>query len=469
MTSFPFFPETIGGGTVVRPFSLYPLIILLVLVTLPRLVHEPVPETVISLVPFVLFAIASSLLSFFRGIEPVLGVSVTERVLRAFFTLGIGCLIYLTVALLPRSFVDLRFSLRWLYAGMAGALLWGSLQAIYVIQFNQAWYEMLGSLQRLISIRRLIEDRISGLTYEPHWFADQISFLLLPWLLAAVISGYSAFRWRWRGLTLEWILLGWSVLLLPFTFSRAGVLNLIILITLAVLVSRYRAVKNISLSNPRLTSNSRIRLRSLTRTLAESLFILILAFAPIYLVGTKNLFFSRLWDYWGRQNPNLSSYLNYLGFGPRLAYSGAAINTYEQHVMMGVGLGNFAFYFEDMLPDRPLAEYPEVLRLITPEAGRDRLITVKNFYLRLMAETGIIGLATFLTFVVAVIGCVIFLWLSTNQEERYWGLAGLFGMASFFISAISFDSFVLPNMWVVFGMITAAAWISRRSMKTGER
>ena len=39
-------------------------------------------------------------------------------------------------------------------------------------------------LQEFVSYRRLLPERISGLTYEPHWFAEQIIVLLLPGLLA---------------------------------------------------------------------------------------------------------------------------------------------------------------------------------------------------------------------------------------------------------------------------------------------
>ena len=120
------------------------------------------------------------------------------------------------------------------------------------------------------------------------------------------------------------------------------------------------------------------------------------------------------------------------------------------------GLGNYAFYFEEMLPYRPIAEVPEVLLMITPEAGRDRLITAKNLYLRLLAETGIVGAVTFMAFVIANLGCALYLWLSRQKEWEYWGAASLCGLLAFSLSALTFDSFVIPNMWVLFGLITAA-------------
>ncbi|MGW8251759.1 MAG: hypothetical protein ACWGO1_14030, partial [Anaerolineales bacterium] len=162
-----------------------------------------------------------------------------------------------------------------------------------------------------------------------------------------------------------------------------------------------------------------------------------------------------------KKEHSLAGYFEYLGFGARLAYGDTAFAVYSAYPVLGVGLGNYAYYFEDFLPDTPLAATPEVLRIVTPDAGRNRLITPKNFYYRLLSETGVIGTAAFMAFVVAVLGCALFLWTSPVDEDRYWGKAGLLGVVAFIMAAISFDSFALPNMWVVFGLITASAWIFR--------
>ena len=80
----------------------------------------------------------------------------------------------------------------------------------------------------------LMYTRVSGLTYEPNWFAEQISFLIIPWLLASVLTGYSVFRWRWKRVTIEWFLLFWALVVLVFTFSRAGLMILITLIIVSI-------------------------------------------------------------------------------------------------------------------------------------------------------------------------------------------------------------------------------------------
>ena len=82
-----------GGEALVRPLSLYPLVILILLVVLPKLLSQPISKTVLTLAPFVLVATASSLLSLMRGIEPALGISTEARVLRGMLTLLIGCVV----------------------------------------------------------------------------------------------------------------------------------------------------------------------------------------------------------------------------------------------------------------------------------------------------------------------------------------------------------------------------------------
>ncbi len=148
------------------------------------------------------------------------------------------------------------------------------------------------------------------MTYEPHWFAEQIILLLLPYTLAAVLNDYTVFRWRWRRLTIEWLLLVWAVILLNFTYSRAGLLNLVITIILGVILFRPRGHKQ-SLNS------QRMKIPHLMRAAIGLLVASVLLITPIYLIGTKNPFFARMWGYWQRPDASLEGYLSYLGFDAR--------------------------------------------------------------------------------------------------------------------------------------------------------
>ena len=85
------------------------------------------------------------------------------------------------------------------------------------------------------------------------------------------------------------------------------------------------------------------------------------------------------------------------------------------------------------------------------------IVTPKNMLIRILAETGVVGFAIFLSFLIAISGCAIYLWLSERRAVKYWGWAGIFGIIAFLLTTLSVDSFAIPNMWVFFGLITASA------------
>lgn len=440
-----------GGETLVRPLSVYPLILLLVLSTLPRLFKKRLPRTFLPWLVFLLMAFISSLLALSLSPPAAQGITVTSRLLRNFFALGLGSAIYLTVALLPESWEDLKASLRWLYIGFGIALLWGSLQAVYILHFSRPYFDWISSIQSYLSTRKLFTTRISGLTFEPKWFAEQICFLLIPWLVGAVMQNRSVFRWRYRRLTVEMILLAWSVIVLIFTFSRSGlvILGVVIVVSLLILDPR---------GNAREVNNEKGASKR-GRRLMQTMLVLVMLSLAVFLVGSQNRFFSRIWRYWTEGEIQNKTFLEYIGFRSRLAYVETAWRTFEAFPFFGVGLGNYALYFDEMLPDQPWSRNPEIIRLITPSDDSIRLITPKNLYARLLAETGLLGTIAFTAFIIAIIGCVLFLWFSRGPDQKYWGLSGLLALIIFFLVMVSFDSFAIPNMWVVFGLITAAAHI----------
>lgn len=446
VTSFPFFPPGIGGRTLVRPLAIYPLAVLLVLLVIPRLFRRPLPRTFLPLLAFTLMALIGSVFAFTSDLDAFRGVTPVSRLVRNLITLGLGISFYFTTVLLHESWDDLKFSLRWLYAGMGLALLWGSLQIPIVIYYHPVYYRIANSLQKLISTRKLFTARISGLTFEPKWFAEQICFLLLPWLIASVLEDRSVFPWRWRRLTVEWGLLAWSVLVLMFTFSRTGIFLLVLLIFVGFVLYRRQVHK----SQP-------AHRKSLRRRILETGSVVLVVMAVVFLAGSQNAYFSRLWRYWTEARSRNRSYLEFIAVEQRLVYWITAMRTFEDDPWLGVGLGNYAFYFDENLPNQPWDTNKEIVRQITPEEGRDRLITPKNLVARLISETGVFGTGGFLFFVLAVVGCGVYLWFSTHPEQKYWGMSAFLALIVFAFLIFSFDSFALPNMWVVFGLITAAA------------
>lgn len=445
VTSFPYFPSGIGGKTLVRPLALYPLIVIFVIAILPRLFRRQLPATFLPLFAFAVVAIISSIIALSFELESLRGVTLSSRFIRNIATLGIGIAFYLTTVLLHDNWQQLKFSLRWIYLGFSLALLWGSLQAVYVAIYSPAYFKLISHLQSFISTRKLFPTRISGLTYEPKWFAEQICILLLPWLMSSILTGRSIFTWRLRWLTVEWLLLIWSSIILVFTFSRTGLAILGLLLVVGFIIVRLRHKEAHS---PR--KGRRIWL------FLELILLISGILAVFFVAGSQNPYFSRFWRYFTEARQRNRTYFEYIAFQQRFVYLETAINIFAAYPAFGVGLGNYAFFFDEMLPVRIYSQ-PEVIRQSTPTEERDSLITPKNLLARLLAETGLFGTVTFLGFFVAVASCAAALWFSQGPEEQFWGIGGVLVMVVFAILIFTFDSFAIPNMWIVFGMITSAA------------
>jgi O-antigen ligase len=452
VTSFPYLPAELGGRTLVRPLAIYPLALLMLLVILPRLFTRPLPRTFLPLMAFVVVAMISSLIAFSSDLEVYRGVSLASRFLRNLVTLGLGVSFYVTVSLLPRTWQDMRFSLRWLYVGFGLALLWGTLQIPYVIHYWGRYFKLMQAIQGLVSSRKLFPTRISGMTYEPKWFAEQICFLLIPWLLGAVLTRQSVFKWRWRWITVELVMLAWAIVVLVFTFSRTGLFILAVMAFLGYWLFRSYTLRTTGAATPPIESARRKK-----HHLLEAGLVVAVLLGGLVIVGSQNPYFSRLWRYWTDGKARSRTYLEFIAFEQRFVYWATALRIYQQQPLLGVGLGNYAFYFADMVPDQSYEQQQEMMRQLTPGEGRDRLITPKNLYARLISETGLLGVATFTTFLLGITGCILYLWFSTSPAQRYWGMSGFLALVVFAFVIFSFDSFALPNMWVVFGLLTAAA------------
>jgi O-antigen ligase len=312
-------------------------------------------------------------------------------------------------------------------------------------------------LQRLVTIQKLNPTRISGMTYEPSSFADQLIVIWLPWVLGASLENYTVFKWRWKWITIERILFLWTVAILAFTLSRTGLVLGVGVIGLGFLLKifgpRSRAKEN---------KKSDQGKSNLGQILSKSRLVLIFLGFGIFLIlfyflGTQNVYISRMWEYFKvTENFDLRNYFTYIGFGSRMTYWETAWRIFLSNPIFGVGLGNFTLYFSKYIPYQKLTKTPQLLRHIVASPGRTRVISVKHFLIRIFAETGMVGGAIFIVFLLILTAAAIYLWISKDKEEKFLGIASLLGVAAFLGDTFSFDSFAIPNPWILFGLITAA-------------
>ncbi len=475
VTNFPYFPPSFGGNTAyVKPLLVFPLLGLVILVTLPRMFTKPLPRPAVLLIIFFIWSLVASLVPLLRMTQsPWREVRLLPREIRTIITLGLACAVYFTTALYPQKKSDLSWVMRWLYIGLGVVLLWGALQAIYVLDLIPDWYELMSKAQQFIASRKLNPKRVSGMTFEPSSFADQIVTIWLPWVYAAFLTDYTVFTWRWKWLTIEKILFGWTLGILAATLSRTGLFMGVGVVVFGILLHFSREwISGREQTGPDVQDQDQSGRTFLQRNWKIALLVAagVAVFVGLFVfIGSGSGYISRMWNYWfANSDRNLGEYLLFIGFGSRITYWKTAFRIFQAHPIFGVGLGNFTIFFPDWIPPQQLIKTPQLLRHLVPAAGRSRVITSKQFAVRILAETGLVGGAIFAVFLLTLAAGALYLWLSKDHSEKFWGTGSLLGLVAFAGVTFSFDSFAIPSPWILFGLITASFSVFRQGGHNGQ-
>ena len=386
VTSFRYYPSFLGRSTV-SPLALIPLVPLLIILVWLMLRQRRIwwPPHSVALAAFSLFALLATALGFLDAPFALRGQNYDSRALRAWLSLGMGLAFFLAATWMNRDEQDLRFSLKWLYVGLALTIVWGTVQALAI---NTPLLErsLIDGLQELFSRRGLVARRISGFAYEPSWLADQLVILYLPWLYAAALTGFRLTRFKW----LEPLLILAIGALLLLTFSRSGLLNALLVAGIVLLFTAAHWWR-------RAWGWFKVQSFPVRGSLTGLVLLsLIVAFAWL----SQYDYFARLWDF--DVEDGLVGYVVNISAGPRLAYSMAALETYAEHPWTGVGLGATGFYIYDRLPAWSLTTVPEIARQLNPDSNI--FPNAKNLYARLLAEVGLFGFWLFIAFYFSITG-----------------------------------------------------------------
>jgi hypothetical protein len=441
VTSFRYFPF-LGDSTYVRPLSLYPIALLLLILFIQITrgkTSVPRAGTLTPLLAFVLLALAATGLGILLDPLPLRGQEYFGRAIRAWATLVIGVSFFISAVWMNRDEDDLRFSIRWLLAGFVMDVLWGGVQALaFYTPLLQK--EMVTHWQRAFSMRELVRtNRVSGMAYEPAWLAGQIATVYLPWLVASLLTRLRVSRFKWLELTL----LGFAVLLLLATFSRGGLLTALGASALTFLFvgrAELRAAWTWFVSGFQRGSNWLLRV--------GVILLLVGALTGAGLFLSQKGYITRLFS---TRAESVEDFIIENSAGARVAYNIGALGAYKESPLTGVGLGASGFYIYQHLPDWALTTVPEIARQLNPE---NRLYpNPKNMYIRLLAETGLIGLFVFIAFLFSVLGDALRGLQSKTIVARYLGIAGIFSWFAIALHNITQDSFATPNLWINFGIL----------------
>ena len=294
-------------------------------------------------------------------------------------------------------------------------LVWCALQAFF-------WYgpghypQWMFDFQGLLSARVLYRQRINGFALEPSWLAHQLNMLYLPLWLACTLKRYSFHKLRIGFLTAENILLAGGIGALLLTLSRVGVAAFFLMLLIVVFTLHGKVVTAIQMKLKKSHMSRKLLSWMLIAAYLFVVFIVVYAFTRID-PRMKNLFnFS-----FAQDNP-LLRFFNELKFGDRVIYWLTGWNIFNAYPFMGVGLGNAGYYFPKYLPPYgwSLVEVENLLNRTTI------LLNIKSLWLRLLAETGLVGFSLFIGWLISLLPAFITKIRSRkNRLRRFWVLWGV--------------------------------------------
>jgi hypothetical protein len=469
ITSLPLLSR-LAGNTMVAPASFIPLLWMIIfwfiyfIFKRGRLPRENLPFLF-----FISVALVVSAVALFLDTPPFKDGNVLSQEIRAVGTLAIGAAFYfVTSSWLAQSRSRLESSLKWINLSGLFLFIWAAIQGVYIYFHHGTYPPYVINFQSLISSSNVFTTRITAFAYEPSWLGQQLNLFFLPFWSAATISGWSAFRYRLWKLSAENILLGMGVVLLLIV-SRVGTLSLLLVIAfLLINLNVYLARRIQSWSIPRFNKYSPSFVK-IVRGLLPG--IIVLGFLGIYLVGALTLvrvlsyvdprlgvFFNiQSWAQLKLITSNIYVLFNYLQFAERYVYWVAGWNIFNTHPLFGVGLGNAGFYFQHTLPAYGWS-LPEVTNIIF---RTESIPNIKSLWVRLLAETGIMGFSSFFAWCYVMLRTA---WVARLNQQRLFkviGWFGLFVLVAFITEGFSTDTFALPYFWVSLGVVSAAGALLR--------
>jgi hypothetical protein len=457
LTSMPLVTRLTGNSGVAAPAG----IILLLFVLgwfLPYLIKRgEIPRQSLPLLGFAFAALLSCALAFFLPLPFFKDASIPRNELEGMLTLGVGVCFFLVSASLPKDEKRLSTTLRWInWSGLA-VLLWSVVQ-IVVWYLNHRYPAWVYSIHELFSIGPLFKQRPTGFTLEPSWLANQLNLLYLPLWLGASTRRYTAHSTRlWGVVSLENVLLAGGAAVLFLSLSRVGLLAFLLMVAYLFLQISLYLIRWLS---QRLAGWG-VKWRVGRSWLAAGVTAALLA---VYLAGSLGIGYSlsrldprmaNLFHFSLKEDQPFLRYATQLTFASRVVYWQAGWEVFNDHPLLGVGLGNAGLFFPEKMSGYGWG-LVEVRKLMVQDAS---LPNIKSLWVRILAETGILGYAFFI--------CWLFLcWQSTRLLEnsktrlaKSLGLAGKFALLGLLLEGFSLDTFALPYLWFMMGLVAATSVI----------
>lgn len=445
-TSLPLASKLLGSEMVAAPSILFLFVLLIITVFSLSKGTIKVQTLLQPVLIFGLLAIFSSLLAFWLPIPIQKDFSIFRNIIEGIGTLFIGISFYFVTIQIIQSEIVLTKTLQIIAYSFIPLMIWSLLQFVFgqIVHDYPTW--MITIQKYITTSGTLYRDRLTGFAFEPSWLAHQLNMFYIPIWISSTLNRRSVFKRVFRKLILEDFFLGISILFLIFSKSRVGWITFIVVISYLFIAMNQRIIKKIREKHK--TSALSLLLKSLP---------IIFIFLYILLLITGLFFFSKfdsrmetLFEVETYQNRNLFSIANEFVFAERILYWQTGWHVFNDYPIFGVGLGNVGFFFEEYMPSFAWAlDEPRHLIYQANYQGN-----VKNLWIRLLSETGIVGFLCFGTWLLLILLRSYQFQRKESRLHNYWGLVGKIALLTLLIEGFSIDTFALPYYWIIFGFVS---------------
>lgn len=465
ITSLPFIVRLAGSDVVGLPSGLI-LLVMAVAWYVPRLLkNRCIPRISLPLLAILFTAVLSTLLAMLRGVPFASAGAVAVEGAKSLVTLAIGAGMFFVAVEWLRQPGQIQITLRLLnYTGLV-VLLWSFVQAV-VYSRLKVYPIWMYSLQGLISTGRLYELRVTGLALEPSWYAHQLNMLYLPYWFAASIHGYSAHRRRFLK-RFSWenglLLLGLAGLVM--TRSRVGYLAFLAMALVYFWQLNQQASKwliekmvnrvEVGGADREVNEKKNNIMRKYMRIaipVTLIIFYILLLIGIAFGVSRVDPRMETLFTIDTSRPQWLYHYLGRMDLGPRVTFWLSGWKVFEQFPLFGAGLGGSGFYVRETIAPYGWT-FDEVRRVLWLEGA---IPNPKNLWVRLLAETGMVGFTCFLSWLVMNAKAASHLLKKQSRFLKSLGTMGLMVLVGLIIEGFSVDSFALVYFWLGLGLPAAA-------------
>ena len=458
----------IFGGTSVAPLAFLPMAVILIFWWLPSFIKNGhrLPYQVKPLIIFLLFGLISTLLANFHFVPTFRDIPWLRNSAEVLVTFAMGLGFYLVTIFMVNNPAKLRTALMWISIGGIALIAVSWIQYGTWLAFER-YPDWMYRVQSFITANgRLYPARASGLAYEPSWLAHELNMVYIPIWFGLSLSGQSVFKKKlFNKIQFERVFFLLAVATLFISFSRIGWITMIILAAYAIFRMTNNWINGIYQKRNTQVSPVKqglFRFGIWSALLFGLLAVLLLAGFIMTKIEPR---MAGLFDIQRFIDFGFLGWASKLSFAERIIYWMAAYNVFLMYPMLGAGFGIPGYYFPLTAPNFG-TRLPEINKVVL---SQNFIPNAKNLWVRLLSETGIIGFALFVSW-------VLIHWRNAQELERRstdgllkaMGLVGKLIVLAMVIEGFSLDTFGLPYYWVGLGLISASWLINdQESAKTG--